>query len=708
MKSALFRFLSTRNQLLLIILITFGVYANSLANGFVWDDHLFLENWPAIRDSKHLGEIFRGAAPPAQDKIYRPVRGLIYVIDYKLWGVNPFFYHLQAILVHLTVTVLTYLITREIVRNLGLIPFNRRLAPIITDKRRYTWLPFFVALLFGIHPIHTETIDYISASMETWGSLFFFGSFYLYLYANDMRMKTVRINANILRVASVGLAVLAFFTYEMTLTLPILLILLEYCFGRERVSGVKKTKFSIFNSQFSILRIAPYFVVAGVYLFVRVVVLGIAARSDYLAYSFFLTMLVMVKVFVRYILLLLVPLNQTTIHNLVGDFPSSMLPYDKLDPVLSQTIFDLDVLLAIITIVALILVAIKLVKTYPIISFGIGWFFITLLPVSYIIPHGGAMAEKYLYILSFGVILAAAAAAAQIGTDLKLIRADVFKQTLVYIGIALFLFYSVSTVARNRVWQNDITLFSDVARKSPNNLLANYTLGFWYGKVGNFEAAKSHYTTAIAKAPQFWEARFNLANIYVRQAKFEMAEQEYGNVLKIYPKNTVAKNILANLPLLIESNQSAQPSDDLVVNYSTKNGLKFNFPASWNIKEEKKTVTLRDADSQLTVEIEEEGKLANQTPNDHVKSQKETLGTLVNERPAQVPNVSEAYVRVWSKPTRLPDGQVSADNKTDERGGILLQFFLFDKGKIVKILVWPADSPQMPTFDQILGSIKIE
>ena len=62
-------FAEPKLQIALIAAVTFLVYANSLFNGLVWDDHLFLENWPDIRSTQGLAAIFRGSAPPAQDKV---------------------------------------------------------------------------------------------------------------------------------------------------------------------------------------------------------------------------------------------------------------------------------------------------------------------------------------------------------------------------------------------------------------------------------------------------------------------------------------------------------------------------------------------------------------------------------------------------------------------------------------------------------------
>ena len=709
----------TKIQVALIVLLTLIVFANSLFNNFVWDDHLFLETWPDIQTFNIKG-IFGGSAPQEQGNVYRPVRGVLWALSFRLFGTNPFWYHLQALLIHLGATVLVYLITTQLVGSRLWVAGSSKekstnyQLQAKRSERTTNYLPFIVALIFGLHPIHTETINYVSTSMETWGSLMMFASFAFYLY---MRIQAIEkhLDTNtvlLLRVGSVVLATLAFFTYEMTLTLPLILVLAEIYANKVRI-----TKRMYAN-------VSPYFAAAGIFIFIRVAMMGIFSRTDYLGYSFYHTMLVMVKVIVRYIMLLFVPYNQTAIHNLVGDFPSSMIPYDKLDPILSQTIFDLPVLAAILVIGLLGVWAFRYREQFPLASFGVLWFFITLLPVSYIIPHGGAMAEKYLYIPSFGLILAAIFLLFEFYANVKRINPNnkIVGQVLIYLGVALMVFYGVSTVVRNRVWKNDITLFSDVVAKSPNNLLANYTLGIWLGKIGDLESAKQYYLHSIDLAYEFWEARFNLANVFVRLGDFEKAAEQYKLITEINPNNRAASNILSNLDLIKESSPSAQ-GEQLFASYKAYDGVSFMFPAAWTVADaysvvgeankaseppEREGTVLTDAQGVFKVRIKAETltglsnkdeKIRDEAIKKYLNSEPET-GTIVQEGLAQVPNFKLAWVKVWERDDVGADGSKGVLK--------LMQFFLFGENKAVKVLVYPTDSLQMGLFDAVLGSIKLD
>ena len=168
-----------------IIFLAILAYSNIFGNKLVVDDHIFVGTYhPSIP------EAFTGVVPLGHEGVYRPIRGLFYT----LYGSNPVIYHLNSLLVHVLSTVLVYLIISHItrLRRMGLI----------------------TGILFALHPVHTETITYIASGMDSIGIVFFLASFYLYLKNRFW--------------ISILFALFAFFTTEMTLTLPILIIFHEY------------------------------------------------------------------------------------------------------------------------------------------------------------------------------------------------------------------------------------------------------------------------------------------------------------------------------------------------------------------------------------------------------------------------------------------------------------------------------------------------
>src|SRR3972149_836057 len=140
-------------SIFLILVISFIVYSNSLKNGFVnYDDNwLVLEN----RKIKGLGlenlyNIF--SEPTASD--YLPLKELSYALDYHFWRLNPLGFHLTNVILFMINCLLVYLLTLK----------------IFEDKA----LSFFSSLLFTLHPIHAEAVNWISARKDVLSGMFFF------------------------------------------------------------------------------------------------------------------------------------------------------------------------------------------------------------------------------------------------------------------------------------------------------------------------------------------------------------------------------------------------------------------------------------------------------------------------------------------------------------------------------------------------------
>ena len=441
--------MSKKIQILIITLLTFLAYANIFGNGLVIDDRYFIREWPLTRSWGSIGQLLVGVNPNSQPGVYRPIRSLLYLFYYQAWGTSLVGYHLHSLAVHLSTTVLVYLIIMK-----------------ISPKAA-----FASGLLFALHPIHTESITYIAASMEMVGVVFFMVAIYTYL--QEKRYWTWM------------WAGLAFFTYEMTLTLPLLLLLYEWTLGK-----------------INWRKVLPVAIITGIYLFVRIGVLHInPARGDYLAYSFYHTQLTMTKMWVKYLWMLVWPVNLSHNQTVVPGFEAFMTPYSDQQAILSQSILDPMILGAIGVIGGIGVIGWKLRKKMPVVSFSIGWFFVSLLPVAYFFPQGTAFAEKYLYIASFGFVLLLGWGLEKLGK-------------IGMIGVVIIsLFYGLRTYLRNRYWQSPRTLWEYEVQIHPRSELAFYNLGIIYAESGEKDKAIVSYKKVLELKPQFWQAKHNLDNL---------------------------------------------------------------------------------------------------------------------------------------------------------------------------------------------------
>ena len=142
---------SSKIPVVCVLLLTGVVYLAALGFNFVYDDHLQIVTSPAVHSWGYLptfftGHVWQDAQPGAKATYYRPMFRVWLLINYKLFGLSPAGWHLTNLLVHLTATLLLYLL---VIRLAG----NRMTAAI-------------AALVFGIHPVHIEPVVWVSGVTE--------------------------------------------------------------------------------------------------------------------------------------------------------------------------------------------------------------------------------------------------------------------------------------------------------------------------------------------------------------------------------------------------------------------------------------------------------------------------------------------------------------------------------------------------------------
>jgi tetratricopeptide (TPR) repeat protein len=167
-------------------------------------------------------------------------------------------------------------------------------------------------------------------------------------------------------------------------------------------------------------------------------------------------------------------------------------------------------------------------------AFGIGWFFITLLVESSVIPIRDVMFEHRLYLPSVGLAIGLSAAVWGCVCRLYLRRA-----VSVYMAVlaVLTLLLSTATSMRNRVWHDEVTLWQDVVAKSPAKARAHGALGHAYQRSGRHADALQCYLAAVKRAPDDHIARNNLGTVYLTTNRPAEALEQYEAALRSSPSN---------------------------------------------------------------------------------------------------------------------------------------------------------------------------
>lgn len=206
-----------RSSILLIAILTvvFFSYLPALKNGFVfWDDDVHLYENITVRslDAEHVGDIFRNTV----NKIYIPLTTLSFAVEYHFFGYDPFVYHFDNVLLHLGVTALIFWLGLR----LGLSAVGSGAA----------------ALVFGVHPLHVESVAWVTERKDVLYSFFYMAALISYSHYLDFTRSTPALQIKKsyrFLVLAVMFGILSILAKPMALSLPFILLLLDRFQGRK-------------------------------------------------------------------------------------------------------------------------------------------------------------------------------------------------------------------------------------------------------------------------------------------------------------------------------------------------------------------------------------------------------------------------------------------------------------------------------------------
>ncbi len=479
-------------QAALLALATVVVYANTLGNGFVYDDldQILRNHW--IRDTKYLYEIFTspiGAFLPnnVSSGTYRPMLHTAYLVEYALFGLNPRGYHLVNLLLACAVSVMAFLLTARVMKN-G------------ENGGGASFSPFFAALYFAVHPAHSEVVAWAATVTELLLAFFLFFAFYLHAGQRPSPVKTIS--------ASVFLFI-ALLNKETALVFPFLAL------AYDRMRPPVERRWG---------RYISYAVVIAVYFVLRTYAVGdvLPGRRffDLTDYEYAINILQLVPL---YFYKLAVPVNLNA--------------YYFIEPLrsLSEPFMLFSAAFSIFVLAALYISR----RLDPVLFFSAFWVSFSMLPTMYLPGLGKSwFAERYLFLPSFGFCLFAARALYMLASRFK--GRGVLKTVLypaVGVVMALLVF---QTVRRNAVWRDDLTLWADTVVKSPKASLPRQNLGDAFYKAGRVDDALREFKAASALDPTDYLPLYNLGFVHQVLGRHDEAIAYYTRAIMIKSNDPVA------------------------------------------------------------------------------------------------------------------------------------------------------------------------
>jgi len=468
--------------LLGILIISFIAYIPALANSFVWDDEFYIETNRMIR-AINLKELFSSYLMGN----YHPLTVLSYAIEFHFFNLSPKPYHTLNIIIHLANTVLVfYAIYR------------------LSNKPE---VGLVAALLFGIHPMHIESVAWVSERKDLLYTFFFLAAYNCYLDYIKNKSKQ-------LYFFCLAFFLLSLFSKAMAACFPVALLLTDYFKGR-------KMQIKVWLEKLPFFALAVTFGVVAIF-----AQKSHHAVADIAIFPFIPRVVFTCYGIILYIAKLIVPFN------LCAYYPYPISPGESL-PVIYY-IFPV----LFIALVGLIIYSFRFNKK---VLFGMGFFAITIFLVLQILPVGDAIiVDRYSYIPSIGIFYILAEGFYFLWSN-KIKRGN-YKIVAIVILVVTSTALTIQTYARCSVWKDGMSLWNDVISKFQTLPAAYNNRGKLLLEQKRVEEALSDFNNAIRLEPRYPQALSNRGALLVDLGRYDEAMKDYNGAIEAQPQANTYNN----------------------------------------------------------------------------------------------------------------------------------------------------------------------
>lgn len=472
-------------------------YSNHFRNPFHFDDTHTIQNNRFIRDVRNIPRFFANPetfSSLPSNQSYRPLLTTTLAIDYRLGGgLQPLMFHVTSFALFLAQCIALLALYRRLMDQSRPHPMNR-------------WLALFAATWYALHTANAETVNYIIARGDILSAL---GTVLAVLmYASRGRARTWHLYL----IPAAG----AVLSKEQGVMVAPILFAYTALFERKLSLGALLTPREFLATLRPTL---PAFVLCT-----GILLMGMTLATNF-AYvgSRWQYLITQPYVLLHYVLMFVAPIHLTA--------DTDWRPL--------TTVFDGRFAVGIVFIVAAIWAAFATSRrsaTRPI-TFGILWFFLSLIPSSSVIPLAEVMNDHRMYFPFVGVILSAVWA---IGLAVPRLQGGPrLNLMLTAAAVAVLAAHAAGTWQRNIVWSTEETLWRDVVAKSPMNGRGLTTYGALLMRNGHLAAAEAHFTRALQYTPQYAYLHVNLGVLKGAQGKAADAERHFREAQKYDAPNPV-------------------------------------------------------------------------------------------------------------------------------------------------------------------------
>ncbi len=511
-----------------VAFVTFLVYLPALRHEFViWDDSRYIVGNTHIR-SFDLN-LFRWAFFDFYAANWHPLTWISHALDYAIWGLSPMGHHLTNNILH---ALNTFLVVLLVVRLIEAAHDSSASAdPPGADASRFTLITAAVTgLLFGLHPIHVESVAWVAERKDLLCAFFFLLSVLSYTKyvtgslqraeSKGQRVVSSMLHALYAMRYALCFFILALLSKPMAVSLPVVLLLLDW-YPFQRIQSLKTLLAAVMEK----LPFIALSIVSAILTILAQKAGGAVQSLEFAPLS--VRLYVASQALLLYLWKMIMPLNLVPYY----PYPRNVSP------------LSLKYLFVFALVLGITAACLTLRKKNKIPVSVWGYYLVTLLPVLGIVQVGGqAMADRYAYLPSLGPFLLAGLMAAWFSVKLYTVKKQALPAKIAGVSASfVVLFFLTSLTLRQiAVWKNTFTLWDYVIEKDPDRVPEAYNnRGLAFSDKGQLNDAVEDYTKAIAINPLYREARLNRAVAYTSMGLIDKAIDDYTVVIVSRPFDQV-------------------------------------------------------------------------------------------------------------------------------------------------------------------------
>jgi hypothetical protein len=516
--------LAMKTILIVIPLLTVLVYIPALHNDFVnWDDNKY------VYENEHIWSLGKESLwwmfTAYHASNWHPLTWLSHGIDYAMWGLNPLGHHLTSIVLHgLNTLLVVVLITRLV--SFGRNDITAQIRNTKYEIRNSLLAGAVTGLLFGLHPLHVESVAWVSERKDMLYAFFYLLSILVYVkyVGAEVGKRAVPY------VVCLVLFLLSLLSKPMAVTLPVVLLILDvYPLGRTGIKGLVTSQRRVVAEK------VPFFVLTIVSS-----ILTLQAQEAGGALIHFKSQLLVGRV--------LVALRSLMFYLYKMVLPAELVPFYPYPAEVS--LFDIQYLGSMVLVVGITVFSIWMWRRQKIWAAVWVYYVVSLFPVLGIVQVGGqAAADRYTYMPSLGPFLLIGIGVVFL-KDLALKRwspqitedpdrrasfAPKARATFLMLSFFIVCIFTVLTIQQQRVWKDSFALWNTELRSFPQVFIAYRNLGAAYGVQDNYEAALKNFTKAIELNPFDPLSFYNRGIIYGKSGLHDKAIEDLQEAIRLDP-----------------------------------------------------------------------------------------------------------------------------------------------------------------------------